>query len=555
MNDARTKPSRPPSAGALCLALLLAATGAGAQQPPAPWPEEAWNPQPLADDLVLPLPCGGSMAWRAVPTPVGQGALADRPAMMGQADPQTDYAEYLRQGFVSGPFPGPAGQPPRFFIAKYEVSRDQWAAVMLETCPALPAQQGRVAKTEVGWIDAVNFTARLTAFLARHALQKLPRREESVAFVRLPSEDEWEFAARGGAAVGDTEFGGRTYPMEGGIQRHAWFQGPRSAAGQPRPIGARAANPLGLHDVYGNAAEWTLEPFRLNKIGRFHGQPGGGVVRGGDFMTPESSLRSSLRVELPPFDARSGEPLRLRTVGLRPALGLVVTTADARVPEFRSAFEEETRNRSGATDDPQRLLQSLHDESTDPAVRRGLVQVQAKLRAEARARADQEAIAARSQIISAGALARQVYLNDGHREFYRIAGETVAKLNDPQAARIADILMNRRSRDATEGVAFLVESYLAHVQQLGRSADRALLADQARVIVEERRTQRSLPGELELIQLAARHAIAAGEGRLPTRERAQQEILEAARPPAPPGQPAQPPGQAPARPGQPAPPR
>ena len=139
--------------------------------------------------------------------------------------------------------------------------------------------------------------------------------------------------------------------------------------------------------------------------------------------------------------------------------------------------------------------------------------------AEARARADQEAIAARSQIISAGALARQVYLNDGHREFYRIAGETVAKLNDPQAARIADILMNRRSRDATEGVAFLVDSYLAHVQQLGRSADRALLADQARVIAEERRTQRSLPGELELIQLAARHAIAAGEGRLPTRER------------------------------------
>ena len=40
----------------------------------------------------------------------------------------------------------------------------------------------------------------------------------------------------------DTEFGARTYPMEGGIQRHAWFQGPRSAAGQPRPIGARAAD-------------------------------------------------------------------------------------------------------------------------------------------------------------------------------------------------------------------------------------------------------------------------------------------------------------------------
>ncbi|MFM8991314.1 MAG: formylglycine-generating enzyme family protein, partial [Alphaproteobacteria bacterium] len=261
-------------AAAIALALLAAAGVAGAQPAPAAWPEENWNPQPLDDDHVLPLPCCGSMAWRAVPTPLAQGALADRPAMLGQADPQTDSVEYLRQGFIAGPFPGPAGQPPRFYLAKYEVSRDQWSAVMSETCPALPSQGGRVAKTEVGWVDAVNFTARLTAYLARNAAQKLPRRDESVAYVRLPSEDEWEFAARGGAAVGEAEFGARTYPMEGGMQRHAWFQGPRSAAGQPRPIGARAANPLGLHDIYGNAAEWTLEPFRLNKVGRPPGQAG-----------------------------------------------------------------------------------------------------------------------------------------------------------------------------------------------------------------------------------------------------------------------------------------
>lgn len=550
---------RLPVAAAITLALLAAAGVARAQQAPATWPEENWNPQPLADDLVLPLPCGGAMAWRAVPTPVAQGAMADRPALMGQADPQTDYVEYLRQGFIAGPFPGPAGQPPRFYLAKYEVSRDQWSAVMSETCPALPSQGGRVAKTEVGWVDAVNFTARLTAYLLRNAAQKLPRRDEAVAYVRLPSEDEWEFAARGGAAVGELEFSARTYPMEGGMQRHAWFQGPRSAAGQPRPIGARAANPLGLHDVYGNAAEWTLEPFRLNKIGRYHGQAGGGVVRGGDFMTPDSALRSSLRVELPPFDMRTGEPLRLRNVGLRPALGLVVTTADARVPEFRAAFDAEAQSRSTAADDPQRLLQVLHDEATDPAVRQGLARVQATLRAESRARADQEAETVRAQITFAAAMARQVLLAEGNSEVLRISGDVMGLIDNAHAKRVGELLRNKH-KEMNNGIPPLLDAYLALVQRIGRGAAGARLADQARVVVEEQRAQNFL-SMAALAQLAVRHAGAAAEGRLPTRERAQAEIIEAGRSaapptqPAPPAAPSPPPSQAPARPGQGSPPR
>lgn len=558
MNDA-CRWRRLPVAAAITLALLAAAGVARAQQAPATWPEENWNPQPLADDLVLPLPCGGAMAWRAVPTPVAQGAMADRPALMGQADPQTDYVEYLRQGFIAGPFPGPAGQPPRFYLAKYEVSRDQWSAVMSETCPALPSQGGRVAKTEVGWVDAVNFTARLTAYLSRNAAQKLPRRDEAVAYVRLPSEDEWEFAARGGAAVGELEFSARTYPMEGGMQRHAWFQGPRSAAGQPRPIGARAANPLGLHDVYGNAAEWTLEPFRLNKIGRYHGQAGGGVVRGGDFMTPDSALRSSLRVELPPFDMRTGEPLRLRNVGLRPALGLVVTTADARVPEFRAAFDAEAQSRSTAADDPQRLLQVLHDEATDQAVRQGLARVQATLRAETRARADQEAETIRAQITFAAAMARQVLLAEGNSEVLRISGDVMGLIDNAHAKRVGELLRNKH-KEMNNGIPPLLDAYLALVQRIGRGAAGARLADQARVVVEEQRAQNFL-SMAALAQLAVRHAGAAAEGRLPTRERAQAEIIEAGRSAAPPTQPAPPaapspsPSQAPARPGRGSPPR
>ncbi|MFM8991312.1 MAG: formylglycine-generating enzyme family protein [Alphaproteobacteria bacterium] len=482
--------------------------------------------------------------------------MADRPALMGQADPQTDYVEYLRQGFIAGPFPGPAGQPPRFYLAKYEISRDQWSAVMSETCPALPSQGGRVAKTEVGWVDAVNFTARLTAYLSRNAVQKLPRRDEAVAYVRLPSEDEWEFAARGGAAVGELEFSARTYPMEGGMQRHAWFQGPRSAAGQPRPIGARAANPLGRHVVYGTAADGRVVRCRLSQIGRYHGQAGGGVVRGGDFMTPDSALRSSLRVELPPFDMRTGEPLRLRNVGLRPALGLVVTTADARVPEFRAAFDAEAQSRSTAADDPQRLLQVLHDEATDPTVRQGLARVQATLRAESRARADQEAETIRAQITFAAAMARQVLLAEGNSEVLRISGDVMGLIDDAHAKRVGELLRNKH-KEMNNGIPPLLDAYLALVQRVGRGAAGARLADQARVVVEEQRAQNFL-SMAALAQLAVRHAGAAAEGRLPSRERAQAEIIEAGRSAAPlpqPGAPAAPAPQAPGRAGQGVPPR
>ena len=86
--------------------LFVLAAGAAFAQTPARWSDEAWNPRPLPDDLVLPLPCNGAIAFRPVPTPVGSGNLSDRPTVLGQSDPETDYSEYLRQTFLLGPFRG-----------------------------------------------------------------------------------------------------------------------------------------------------------------------------------------------------------------------------------------------------------------------------------------------------------------------------------------------------------------------------------------------------------------------------------------------------------------
>ncbi|MCA3393127.1 MAG: SUMF1/EgtB/PvdO family nonheme iron enzyme, partial [Roseomonas sp.] len=250
------------------------------------WAVEFWNPKPQPDDLILPMPCGGAMAFRPVPTPLGQGLLADRPAMLGQADAATNYSEFLRQSFIAGPFIGAdAAAPPRYYIGKYEVTRDQYSAFTSETCPT-PATAGRLPQADIAWHEAIGFTLRYSAWLARNARDALPMRDDARAFVRLPTEDEWEFAARGGAAVSEADFSARVFPMPEGMQRHVWFQGTRSSGGRVRPIGMLEPNPLGIFDILGNVAEWVLEPYRLNRVGRPHGQAGGMVARGGDFLTP-----------------------------------------------------------------------------------------------------------------------------------------------------------------------------------------------------------------------------------------------------------------------------
>ena len=121
----------------LVLALALLAAPAAAQ---TPWPQALWNPAPLADDVVLPLPCNGRIALRPVPTPMEAGPLADRAVTLGEADPATDYSEFPRRAHVAGAFEREGARV--MYLGKYEVTRDQYAAVMSERCPS-PNEAGR----------------------------------------------------------------------------------------------------------------------------------------------------------------------------------------------------------------------------------------------------------------------------------------------------------------------------------------------------------------------------------------------------------------------------
>ena len=103
--------------------------------------------------------------------------------MLGQADAATNYSEFLRQSFIAGPFHGAdAAAPPRYYIGKYEVTRDQYSAVTSETCPT-PATAGRLPQADIAWHDAIGFTLRYSTWLARNARDALPTRDD--ARVRL----------------------------------------------------------------------------------------------------------------------------------------------------------------------------------------------------------------------------------------------------------------------------------------------------------------------------------------------------------------------------------
>lgn len=528
------------------LALLLPPAPVHAQNAAAPrWPEENWNPRPMPDDLVLPLPCKGAMAFRPVPTPMGAGPLADRPAILGQPDPETDYSEYLRQDFVAGPFGGGSG-PPVYYLAKYEVTRDQYAAVTAGTCPELPSQGGRLPRADVAWHEALGFTASLSAWLARNAAGTLPRVEDATAFVRLPTEAEWEYATRGGAAVPEADFGARTFPMADAMRAYVWHQGSRSANGRARPVGMLEPNPLGLFDTLGNVAEWVLEPYRLNKVSREHGRVGGNVARGGDFQTAESQIRSSLRLELPLLRAATGEPLRLATVGFRPALGVVVTTSDARTSAFHEAFGAESRSRADATEDPDRLLQALREDATDPAQKRGLENVQRVLRHEIQKRSEEEETRLRSQLEAAAYVVRQVYLASGNQRIFRVTADAQRDIvqllsgggAQGQNRQVTDVagtierlLRHRADQEVPEAMKVATASYLRVINQIPRSTEPKRVAEQAAILADELRGQ-GREEMLVLVKMVTVHVTAALAGRAPTVEQVRGDVEAAYAPPA-----------------------
>jgi len=227
-----------------------------------------------------------------------------------------------------------------FYMATTEVTADLFNAVMRSA--GQPAKQfsgaGDLPAVGLTYLEVQNFLDAYNRWLSNKAGNVLPADEDGLkAFLRLPTEQEWEFAARGGRKVSVDEFARKTPYGEGPLEEFEWFGGPSSSHNELQPAGKLKPNPLGLHDMLGNAAEMTGSPFQL-KAGQ--GPTGGLVKRGGNFRTRLEDLRSSLRGEFSQYDM-SGDRKGVPELGFRVVLAAPIFSDIARVEELEELLKEQ----------------------------------------------------------------------------------------------------------------------------------------------------------------------------------------------------------------------
>ena len=428
-------------------------------QDAAPWPPLLVDPgaaQGEAADLVLPMPCGGGMAFQRVDVPVDiDRPMTDKSFRMGQSDGDAAFADYLRPTHLRGAFDDPEAGTSFYYIGRYELNEGQYRALKGDCDAAFTPVEAR-AKGGLSWFEAVELSQRYTEWLMENARESLPATGERLGFLRLPIEPEWEYAARGGARADPSVFASRVFFTEGELRDYAAFLAPGQGASGLQIIGARRQpNPLGIFDFYGNAEELMLEPFRMNAVGRSHGQAGGLVTRGGSIDLEEGQIYTARRDEYPLFSAFSGKALSGEFFGARFVISAVVVSDD-RFTEIRDDWQEEADRPVTDGSDPLATLADLLDQELDPRRRDALSGLQLEFRV-----AQDEAATALEEAIKSTLLSGAAFIDT-------LSASTRDITN---LARSVEETPNRAAISTPEEQAVLIASARTNVQRLNAMRD------------------------------------------------------------------------------------
>ena len=164
-----------------------------------------------------------------------------------------------------------------FYIGKYVVTQKELEAVMGNNPSNF--QGDNLPVEQVSWDDVQEFLQKLSTKTGKN--------------YRLPTEAEWEYAARGGH-----KSSGNTYSGSNRIDNVAWYDG--NSNSQTHTVGTKQPNELGIYDMTGNVWEWCSDwygSYSSNAQTNPQGSSSGSdrVLRGGSFTDDGGSCRGAYR--------------------------------------------------------------------------------------------------------------------------------------------------------------------------------------------------------------------------------------------------------------------
>jgi len=265
------------------------------------------------------LDIGGGVKMDFVWVPVG-GADGRTSVQVGDQNGARD-KEPVRTEMIWGPFQQP-GQGFGYYLGSTEATDAQWAIITGS------GKRGRMPVTGKTFLEIQSFIEALNAKAGQAAA--FPRTGDGTpGVIRLPTEAEWEYAARGGAGPDYVA----TDPYHGDVERHEVFAAAWSS-GRAREVGTYPPNPLGLCDMLGNVREFVEGSYAVG------GMVGGLLLKGGSYLSERQELRSSARTEQPRFD-KDGKPRRRPDAGFRLCISADVFTSLGQAEETKEAMKAE----------------------------------------------------------------------------------------------------------------------------------------------------------------------------------------------------------------------